>query len=358
MHKKTVWIAAAGTGGHIFPAQALARELINEGKAIVFVGKGLASNCFFAHQEFSFYEITAAPLSLRHPLRFLIRSSRGLWQALSLMRQKRPSLLVGFGSYHTFPLLVAALIMRVPLILFESNVLPGRVVKLFSRFAKCTAVQFAEASQRLSGVCCTVDVPLRKQEKSLTRQEALAYFGLSEEKSITLLITGGSQGAAFLNRQLCQAFSKLTKEECSNLQVIHLAGKEASLEAISALYETLGIPASIKSFEERMEYAWTAADIAICRAGALTCAEILSFSVPALLIPYPYARDQHQQENARLLAEKAGCLYLEEVHATPSEAVSLLRKLISSSGKNQLREYKQTLAASSSRLSTIIAKEC
>jgi len=295
--KTYVWIAAAGTGGHLFPAQTLAKYLEHRQVSCLFVGKGLTTNAFFAKDMFAFEEICAAPCSLRKIYMFCKETWRGIRKTMALLRIRRPSLVVGFGSYHTFPVLVGALLKRVPVVLFEANVMPGRVIRLFSYLSRCTAVQFVEAKAHLGKRCVVVDVPLPSDAMSVDKQEAYRHFGLDAKKK-TLLLVGGSLGAQFINTEVAKALHVL---DPSVWQVLHIGGRGVSCEEIQARYKTMHLPSSVIAFSKEMHYAWKIADRAICRAGAVTCAEILAFNVPSLLIPYPLAKDNHQLHNARAL---------------------------------------------------------
>lgn len=241
-----VVIAVGGTGGHLLPAQALAKKLREE---VVFMGPRLSASPYF-FKGFSFYDVTSGRRF--YPL------LKGVLQAYKLLKRIKPRIVVGFGSYHSFPVVLAAVLCRIPIALFEPNAVRGRVNRYFARWDLIKDLEIA--------------VPMYHKEK-VSKKEGLKYFGLKEGKK-TLLIFGGSQGAEVLKKL------KL------DYQVIQL-----------------------NRFEPNMHYAWSAADLAICRAGAVSVAEHEYYKVPAIFIPFPHATDNHQYENAR---RSVGSVVLEQ----------------------------------------------
>lgn len=306
--EKKILIAAGGTGGHLFPAQALAKEIASSNKNIqvLFAGAGLATNRYFHREIFSFEEVSSSsPFRGRAAqlLSVFLLILKGVQKSLQILGRFKPDLVVGFGSFHSFPLLVAAVCKRVPILIFESNVIPGRVNRLFSRFSILSCAQFAEAQERLLGPTVEVSMPfwVREQKRAPTKEEARSYFGLQPDL-FTLLVFGGSQGAASINRVVVE-FAALLAKEGHKFQVVHIAGSknEESVKTAYASYASLDIPVCVKGFEEEMAFAWKAADLVICRSGAATLAELVIFEVPAILIPFPRASEDHQRKNAEFM---------------------------------------------------------
>jgi UDP-N-acetylglucosamine--N-acetylmuramyl-(pentapeptide) pyrophosphoryl-undecaprenol N-acetylglucosamine transferase len=306
--KRKIVFAVGGTGGHLFPAQALARELKDKLSSVhvLFMGSGLSTSRYFFAKEFPSIDIESSTVfgkKFIHLFGISRRLVRGIWKSIGHLRKEKPDLVVGFGSFHAFPVLVGALVNHIPIVLFESNVIPGRVIRYFSRFARCTAVQFSKAGEKLKGEVIQTRMPLwdRDRLNESTREEAARYFGLRAEMT-TILIFGGSQGARSINRLFCQAMQQWPQRP--SFQIIHLTGDVASCHEALLCYRRLGIPAQVKVFEDRMPLAWRIADLAICRSGAATIAELLAYRVPAILIPYPHATDDHQMHNARIFADE------------------------------------------------------
>lgn len=294
--RKKILLAVGGTGGHLFPAQALANELTEF--EVLFAGCLLSTNRYFQKDQFPFVEVRGgSPLKrgVMQKARALFQIGVGLKESLKLLNTFKPDLVVGFGSFHSFPVLLAARLKKVPYLLFESNAIPGKVNRLFSAKALTSALQFPEAGRFLKGKTELVQMPFWGKSSTPSRMEALAYFNLDPKKQ-TLLVFGGSQGADALNRIICNL--KLP----DSFQIIHLTGSPAMATFALQTYSKHGILSCVKPFEEKMQLAWAAADVVICRSGGATIAELINYEVPAILIPWPGAADNHQEKNAQSLA--------------------------------------------------------
>lgn len=306
MHKKVLF-AVGGTGGHVFPALALADQLKEDSYPIEihFAGGNLSSNKYFNPSTYPCYSFECGAFVSKNPWKMVVNGMKvlkGFIQARTLLKKIKPDLVVGFGSYHTFPLLLAAKLSKVPYLLHESNSIPGKVNRLMAPSAVLTGLQFPLAATHLKGATKVAGMPLRKGflKGSISKQEARKYYGLDENKT-TLLIFGGSQGAIALNYLVLEAIAKLKE-----VQVIHFTGSEETRETFTSSYQQKGISAAVKAFENKMEMAWQAADLLISRAGAGTIAEALEFEVPGILIPFPFAADNHQEKNGEFLAYTVG----------------------------------------------------
>lgn len=303
--KKKILFAVGGTGGHLFAAQALARELQEAGTCqVLFGGGNLSTNRYFHKDLFPYHDITSSTPFRHNWLSSIWQLGKGVRQSLSLVKEFVPDLIVGFGSFHSFPLLAAAQLKHIPYVLVEQNAMPGRVNRLFASRALFSAVQFQAAERFLKGKTVPAKIPLWAK-KRIPRAEARRFFHL-DPNLFTLLVFGGSQGAKPINI----AASRLSLN--IPFQVIHLCGDAAEEMKLKNHYRERGVLACVKPFEEKMENAWSAADVAICRSGAATLAELLFFGVPAVLVPWPGATDDHQTTNAKGLSSLGGALLLEE----------------------------------------------
>lgn len=307
--KKKVLIAAGGTGGHLFPAQALAQELSLQEIEVLFAGHGLSQNRYFRKEEFSYQDVASATPYRKNFFKAVFEIVKGVKRSLEILKRFQPDLVVGFGSFHSFPLLVAALLLHVPFLLFEANSIPGKVNRLFSRWAKISAVHFPEAAERLFGTTQEVAMPIWKGARA-TQEKARNYFSLDPKKE-TLLVFGGSQGALSINTLLLETASQWA----GRWQVIHFTGEQKASDEIKKSYEALNISACVKEFETRMDLAWQASTLAVCRSGAATLAELIEYEVPAILLPYPHATDDHQKKNAESMEKIGGAIYLREMSA-------------------------------------------
>jgi UDP-N-acetylglucosamine--N-acetylmuramyl-(pentapeptide) pyrophosphoryl-undecaprenol N-acetylglucosamine transferase len=267
---------------------------------------------------------------------------RGVIQAWQGIQEFDPELVVGFGSFHSFPVLVAAFLRGIPFVLFESNSIPGRVNRLFSRYALFSGIVFPKAQKRMKGICKEVNMPFwgEKVDKKIAKKEAVSYFSL-QENVFTLLVFGGSQGAVSLNPIVAEAIGQFHREK-GPVQVIHLTGSPDSAEKISKLYQQQGVYAVVKPFEEKMYLAWASADLAICRAGAATLAEMMQFEVPSVLVPYPAAAEQHQKENALFMQDVVkGSFCLEQNQLTSQKLFSVLSKCDLQEMKHSMRLFSE-----------------
>lgn len=365
MRKKIV-IAAGGTGGHIYPAMGFASGLLEFEPAmeIMFAAGGLLESPFFDRTAFAWKSVCSAPLTKKSPLQ-LIKScgsiARGLWQSSKLLATFKPDLVVGFGSYHTFPVLAAAQLQGYPIVLHEQNSKPGKVIRLFSKRALLTGVYFPDAAEKIKGKTSLLTMPLRKgfSKDACSREEAANYFQLDPKKT-TLLVFGGSLGAQFLNKVIAPL---LAQQSCtgSDFQVIHFAGKTEEASQVASVYAQNGLKATVKASETRMDYAWRAADLAIVRAGAGTIAEQIEFEVPAIFIPYPQAAEGHQDSNADFVVEHVkGGWKLLELDWQSSRFLGMLQLLLSKNSpqlaekQHNLSEYKKK--ASRQEFTSVIHK--
>ena len=304
-----VLIVTGSSGGHIFPAVALMQQLEiqeNRPQALLILPQRCRGKIILPENLPVIYlplpKLTlafnrAAVISFGD----LFKSSS---ECLRILLKFRPDVVVGFGSFDSLPLVFFAWFLRIKTILHEQNVLPGRANKLLAKLVDKVAVSFNQTLKYL-GVSPRKVIftgnPLRRDLKPLARRAALEYFSFPENK-FTILVAGGSQGSSRINIGFINSLSGIAAPGA--LQVIHLSG-HAERAILEECYHKLGISARVFDFLEPMQYAYSCADLAVCRSGATTVAELILFTLPAILIPYPYAY-AHQSANAQVLAE-AGC---------------------------------------------------
>lgn len=341
---KRILLAAGGTGGHVYPAQGLAQQLARcaAGHETLFVAAGLHANRYF-DRSFSYQEVESSPLLSKNPIkvaRAAFRLSKGVWQSIKILKSYQPNVVVGFGSYHTLPVLLAAKWLNIPIVLHEANSVPGKVNKWFAPYADRVGVHFPFTLSLIRGNAVEVGMPLREGYTRIDamRPEAKQYFQLDAQLS-TLLIFGGSQGAEAIN-VLMRQYLKVFKN-CP-FQVIHLTGNETATNEFNLLYANHKVKAYVKTFEKRMDLAWQAADLFLGRSGASTIAEAMEFEVPGILIPYPYATDNHQEKNADFLTTviKGGTKFLEK-ELTPECLEMTLTHLLKDPYLNHMKQAMQ-----------------
>lgn len=355
-----VVIAAGGTGGHMFPAQALARDLQSRGIEVLFIGAKLDTNKYFHRDLFPFVSISSSSFIGRGIHRYIypfLSLSRGMIQSFKELKRFRPDVIIGFGSFHSAPVLMAAVATRSPFFLFESNAWPGKVNRIFSSFAKLSVVQFEKTRKYLKSKTLVAGVPLwhRGDMYIPSKEEALAYFGLTNDKP-TLLVFGGSQGARSINMAAYDVM-KVAFEQGNNMQIIHIVGDPKYVAEYEEGYRSLGASFCVKPFEDKMVFAWSAADFAICRAGAATIAEMIRFEVPSILIPFPRAKENHQYLNAKELKDMGAAFCVSESELNFHVLYKALEKMLDQKHylamKNIMHSFASTVKTS--QLSDVVA---
>jgi UDP-N-acetylglucosamine--N-acetylmuramyl-(pentapeptide) pyrophosphoryl-undecaprenol N-acetylglucosamine transferase len=338
----------------MFPAQALAKDLKERGYLVHLIGANLESNSYLHKDEFTFTTISSSNLHAGNLLLFCRKAFDlvvGFFQACVFIQAYKPSVVIGFGSFHSFTALAAAVFFRKKIIIFESNAWPGKVNRIFSRFSTFNAVQFSKTANILKGKNVFVQVPFWCKDADLTvsKDDALSYYGLSKNKK-TILIFGGSQGAKALNETVVSSIQDLSNQ-LDDIQVLHFTGHMIDPTTVRNLYEQFGISCCIKPFEEKMSYAWAAADICICRAGAATVSEIIKFNVPSILIPFPRAAENHQFINAQELYKIGGAFYIEEKYVNTTSMSDMLKNILSENTpftmSSALMQFKNSLGSNS-----------
>lgn len=308
-----VLISGGGTGGHIYPGIAIAEALRRRRPdvTILFVGGDRFEARAVPDEGWPFVTVTAArmPGRLGAPAIWSVAlMGAGVVHALWLVGRWRPDVVVATGGYVCVPVGLAAAMLGKPLVLQEQNSIPGQATRLLSRWARCVSVPNSEAAARLPRRPTEVTgVPVRRRALEGDRQRGQARWGLAPDR-LTLLVIGGSQGALNLNRGICRMADLMMYER--RLQILHHTGAEHLQWVRQAIghREHVGPPAIRQiavPFLDPIGDAYACADLVVCRAGASTLAEVTAWGLPAVLVPYPHAADDHQEENAAVL-ERAG----------------------------------------------------
>jgi UDP-N-acetylglucosamine--N-acetylmuramyl-(pentapeptide) pyrophosphoryl-undecaprenol N-acetylglucosamine transferase len=304
--------AGGGTGGHLFPALAIAEQLraLRPEARLLFTGTSDKIEARVVPNEgYSFTPIWISGFQRRWRLANLlvpIKIVVSLVQSFFLMRKFRPSVVIGTGGYIAGPVLLVASLLRIPTVIHESNSFPGVTTKMLARRVNRVITAFAVTKRWLSRTdnILLLGTPVRRSLGTVTRSEARARFGLDANRP-TLLAIGGSLGAASINAALLRVADHLLSRR---VQLIWQTGPAH----FAAVRESLGSrPVGwVGPFIERMEDAYAAADLVLCRAGATTVAELTSLGKPSVLVPYPYAAEDHQTVNARTLADHGAAVVI------------------------------------------------
>jgi len=306
-----IGIACGGTGGHIFPGLAVAGELRRRGHDIKLwmAGKDIEHEALKEWQG-SVITVPSRGFQGRNPFDhfktlanlFLVRH-----RCCRLMKTERPDILLAMGSYASIGPGLATKSSGVPLVLHEANVIPGRANRLLAAHAARIAVNFEETSYYMRDKDVVVTgMPLRPELQSDDDGLQAAERG----KGFTLLVMGGSRGARALN-QVCPRAVELLLERDVEIEIVHLSG-QADREDVEGVYRSCGARAEVYSFHHDISSIYRRADLAICRAGASTCAELSAFGLPALLVPYPHAAKRHQMRNAEAMERRGAANLIDQ----------------------------------------------
>ncbi|HUY14449.1 MAG TPA: undecaprenyldiphospho-muramoylpentapeptide beta-N-acetylglucosaminyltransferase [Terriglobia bacterium] len=329
-----VLMAAGGTGGHIFPALAVARELQGEaGKQsggshgpsrpeIVFLGtdRGLESRVI-PEQGFALRVVAAAGLKnmgVVERIRNLLILPKSAIQSASILRAFRPHVVVGMGGYLAGPVMLEAALVGIPTLLIEPNAVPGFTNRWLAPFISLAAVGFEASSPFFGKKARRTGHPVRRSIAQVPRKDHVA--------PMTLLIVGGSQGSVAINNVVIESLPLLAKRKDA-LKIIHQSGSR-DYERVRAAYAKEGIDAEVRSFVDDMAEALSRADLVVSRAGAMTVAELAAAGRASILIPLPSASDNHQLANARVLANAGGAKILEQHDLNPSRFYQAIVELL------------------------------
>jgi len=310
MKKLRIVIAGGGTGGHLFPAIAIAESFLekNRQNTVLFVSTGRAfEKTVLAEHGFRLECITAEGIKgkgFQHQLRALSRLPKGVVEALKILRRFVPDLVVGVGSYASGPLILAAWMLRIPIVLHEQNIQPGITNRILFPLAARVHVSFPNTRFRTHSPKIRFSGnPIRKKIQECAVRSISHEPGVGAcRRPFTVGIIGGSQGAHAINLAVIQALSLLKDTGC---HFIHQTG-QSDLQEVQDAYRRHGISSVVQPFFQDMTDCYQPADLMICRSGATTVAEIMAIGKPAILIPFPHASDNHQELNAgRLVQSKA-----------------------------------------------------
>lgn len=329
-----VVFAGGGTGGHLFPGLAVAEQLCREmpQARVTFAGSGRElERRHVADAGFGYLALRCRPLPRRpwHLPRFLADNVAGYLAARRFIRQHNVDAVIGLGGFASVPMAQAAVRMRLPLLLLEQNAVPGRATRWLAPSAAVVCLALESSRGYFAGRCrlrvtgnpvragfarCPVaaPVPVLAGLGHDCRPDFAASLGHTPRRP-QLLILGGSGGAQSLNENVPRALAHLGSR-LAGWSVVHQSG-QSHWQSTRRLYQQLGVAAKVVPFVVDMPGMLAASDLAVCRAGGTTLAELAAAGLPAVLLPYPRAADDHQRQNAEVYATAGGCLVLDESEA-------------------------------------------
>ncbi len=318
---RSILIMAGGTGGHIMPGLAVADILRSQGWLVTWLGAPGSMEAELvpkhgygmAWVRFSGVRGKGLLRKLLLPFNLLV----ALWQSAAAIFRHRPDVVLGMGGYITFPGGLMAALLRRPLVIHEQNSIAGLSNRVLAHIAQKVLSGFPDVLPQATW-CGN---PVRGSIAGLPDPQ-IRYAALSGK--LNVLVVGGSLGAKALNEALPQALALLPEENRPN--VIHQAGKQ-HFEVVRQLYRQAGVQADIRPFLDDMAVCYADADVVICRAGALTVAELAAAGVASILIPFPFAVDDHQTHNARFLSERGAAILLPQGELNAEKLAQLLREL-------------------------------
>ncbi|HWK64276.1 MAG TPA: undecaprenyldiphospho-muramoylpentapeptide beta-N-acetylglucosaminyltransferase [Rhizobiaceae bacterium] len=324
MPNRTILLAAGGTGGHLFPAEALAHELKARGWAVHLATDDRAGRFAGGFPADEVHAISSSTIGSRNPISVLKAFWtiwRGVRQASSVIGAIKPAIVVGFGGYPTLPPLYAAARRGVPSMLHEQNAVMGRANKALAARVKAIAGGFlSDAAGPYAGKIVVTGNPVRP---AVLEAAGTPFAAPAANEPFRLLVFGGSQGASFFSEAIPPAIAKLPEAQRRRLKITQQARREDESKVREA-YAALGVEAEVSPFFTDMAARLAAAHLVVSRSGASTVSEIAVIGRPALLVPYPHALDHDQAANAATLAAAGGA----EVHPQASLSAERLAELI------------------------------
>jgi UDP-N-acetylglucosamine--N-acetylmuramyl-(pentapeptide) pyrophosphoryl-undecaprenol N-acetylglucosamine transferase len=325
-------IAGGGTGGHLFPGVALAEELRarEPDAAIKFVGtrRGIEARVLpDLGWDLELIEVSGLKtVGALGAVKGLFRLPRALWQARRIIMAFAPDAVIGVGGYASGPVVLAAKLRGIPTAICEQNSIPGLANKVLGKLVRSVFLSFDESKRFFNPKKIVMSGnPVRRDLVQKLLGSAPRTGG-----AVNVLVVGGSQGAVAVNALAAQALSSLAKQTA--LAITHQTG-EKDLEPTSARYREAGVTAECRAFIKDMAAAYQDADVIVGRAGATTVAELAIAGKPAVFIPYPFAADNHQELNAKEMADKGAALMFRQADLTADKLADALRPLITDAAK-------------------------
>ena len=350
---KRAVVCGGGTGGHIYPALAIAEQLRTNGCNVLYMGcKDSNESRQAAEYNFDFAAIQACGLH-RRSLKIvsdLKVNYCGFKQAQKILKDFSPMIVIGTGGYAEAPVIKAAQKLGIPTLLHEQNAFPGLANRSLSRKADAVCLTFPDAGKYFphQDRLYLTGLPIRQQVLQSSREDAYNYFNipLEDQDLFTLLVTGGSLGAASLNNVIVDAAEQLLE---NNIRIIHICGRDKYIELKQKIIKHKNM--LLFPYINDMQHALSIADLAVARAGASFLSEAAYMGLPLILVPYPYSAYDHQRFNASSFAEVGAAIVMEDCSLNADLLVDAVVKLAADSGRRKkMSDSARTLAGSDAAL--------
>ena len=336
-----VIIAGGGTGGHLFPGIAVAREILRRDaeSKILFVGAEQGIEARIVPKEG--FELRTLPvggikgLGIGRKVRNLMGMVSGVGKARKILREFKPNVVIGVGGYASFPMLCAATLSGCPRVIMEQNAIPGLANRVLGKWVSFAAVTDARTRSYFGERAVVTGNPVRPEFKSIAPKAHVPPY--------TILVFGGSQGAQSINRAVMEGLGELADWK-TQLRFVHQTG-ERQLEEVKRAYASNGFDADVRTFFNNFHEQYVAADLIVARSGATTVAEIKAAGRAAILVPFPFATDDHQTKNARAMVEENAAILISNSDLTGKRLAGEIRSVLGTPSRlNELETNARRIA--------------
>lgn len=305
--RNSIIISTGGTGGHIIPAVALAEYFLTKKYNVVVVGDDNTEK-YIKNDKITFKKIESS--SSLKSIKSLFTIFKGFLQSLKIIKKENPDIVIGFGCYTTFPMLLASKVKNIPIFLHEGNAFVGKVNRTFSKYC----INLFTSFQEIYGI------DVKQSDKiifsgSIVREEVKKYYNDLYKKNddkINILITGGSGGASFFSKEFIKVFLHIDKKIKNNLFIYHQVKTKEELDGVKLFYNKENIKSEVKLFFDDLPEKIYNSDLVVCRCGIGTLSELSVIGRASIMVPSPNVANNHQFYNARFFERNKACVLLEE----------------------------------------------
>ena len=327
-------ITGGGTGGHLFPGVAVAEEVLHSvaRSKVLYVSTDRETDSkVLKDRSFPFVALKSQGIkgkSLVKKLAALFALPMSLWDAWGIISKFRPDVVLGVGGYVTGPVLLAAWLKRIPTCIHEQNSVPGLANRILAKIVRKIFISIPGSEKCFPAKKCVyTGNPVRKEVRALAGGE-------KRNESFTLVVMGGSLGAHSINTMMIEGVRLIKRTPPTGMNIIHQTGRQDT-QKVREAYEEAGIPAKVASFFTQMPFVLAKADLVVARAGATSLAELTVMGKPMILVPYPYAADNHQEVNADWLVEAGAAIKCNESETTGMDLAKVILDLAENDSKRE-----------------------